>query len=100
MVPEYFYHRAVFLTAHRATPDVLFFKLGGDFDHLSSNSIRGIEDRVAKAMDTTSSPGLQKDVMAALQRQSHREGNILRFMSHESARPLISTTAGSAKGRR
>lgn len=40
IVEQYLYDRDVYLAAHKATSDALFFTLGGDFSHMSGNSIR------------------------------------------------------------
>ena len=87
IVSEYLFHRAVFLTAHGATSDALFFKLGGDFGHLSSNSIRGIKDRVAKAVGTTFELRDCRRMFGQHYKDNHMEmEKISRLMGHKSTR--------------
>ncbi len=50
VVKRYLYDRDVFLVAHRARSDALFFRLGWGFEHLSSNSIRKIKQIVETAI--------------------------------------------------
>ncbi|MBR4685560.1 MAG: site-specific integrase [Candidatus Methanomethylophilaceae archaeon] len=50
VVSEYLYHRDVYLAAHNATSEALFFQLGGEHTFLSSNSVRKIKQRVENAV--------------------------------------------------
>lgn len=50
VMKQYLYDRDVYLAAHHARSDALFFQLGGKFDHLSGNSIRTSKQIVEKAI--------------------------------------------------
>ena len=50
IVDQYLFDREVYLTAHRAKSDALFFQLGGAHDHLSANSIRKAKSKVEEAI--------------------------------------------------
>lgn len=48
VVEQYLFDRAVWLRAHRASSKALFFTMGGDCGHMSSNSVRRVKSVVEK----------------------------------------------------
>ena len=48
VVEQYLFDRAVWLRAHKASSKALFFTMGGDCGHMSSNSVRRVKSVVEK----------------------------------------------------